>query len=131
HPELRIPADLPENISRDMAFVLSTSEHYKTHYPALLSDTRIWLPIDFSFVFKASDCAGREATIGSSFSLAQELDNLNKRTWNARETELGNFAFEGSERGVPLEIAARLALALFQRHATLSVSHRLPMLLDW
>jgi hypothetical protein len=131
HPELRIPAHLPANMSEDMAIVLSTSEHYKTHYPTLLSDTRIWLPIDFSFFFRAPDCAGREVMIGSSFSLSRELDNLNKRTWNASEAELSNFAFEGSEKGVPLEIAARFALALFQRHAALSASHRLPMLLDW
>lgn len=131
HPELRIPADLPENISKDMAFVLSTSEHYKTHYPALLSDTQIWLPNDFSFVLKTPDCAGREVMIASSSSLVQELDDLNKRTWNASEEELSKAAFEGCENNVPLEVAARFALALFRRHAVLSVSHRLPMLLDW
>lgn len=131
HPELRIPADLPESISKDMALVLSTSEHYKTHYPALLSDTQIWLPIDFSFVFKAPDCAGREVMIGSSFSLLQQLDDLNKRTWNASEEQLRKVAFEGCEKRVPLEVAAKFALALFRRHAALSVNHGLPMLLDW
>lgn len=131
HPELRIPADLPENISKDMAFVLSTSGHYKTHYPALLSDAQIWLPVDFSFVFKAPDCAGREIMIGSSFSLIQELDDLNKRTWNVGEAQLNGGAVEGFETAVPLEVAAKFALALFRRHAALSVNHRLPMLLDW
>lgn len=131
HPELRIPADLSQSIAKDMALVLSTSEHYKTHYPALLSDTQIWLPTDFSFVFKARNCAGQEVMIGSSFSLLRELDDLNKRTWNASEEQLSKVAFEGCENRVPLEVAAKFAFGLFRRHAALSVNHRLPMLLDW
>ena len=130
HPNLRIPEVVPENLLKAPAFLLSTSEDFKTRYPALLSGAQIWFPADFSFVFKAPDCAGREVTFGSAIALARQLDELNKRTWNLDDAEANKAAIEGFEYGGPLEVGARFAFSLFRRHAAFSVTHQLPMLLQ-
>jgi hypothetical protein len=130
HPEFERPSSIPEHIDRDPAIKLSMNER-KTRYPALLFSTNFWLPVRLPFVFETVDVGGKKAVIGSSYSLEQELSELNQRTWKMSDDELDYFAREGCEKDSPLEVAARFAYTLFQRHARLSVTHRLPMLLDW
>jgi hypothetical protein len=131
HPELPIPKDLPKDFANDPAILRSMSRDSKTAYPALLSDAKFWLPARIPFVFEAPDASGNKSTIASSVSLAQELNELNRKTWKMNDSELDERAFDGCPAGSPLEVAARFGFALFRRHALLSVTHRLPMLLDW
>jgi len=131
HPELAIPKDLPKDFARDPAIQRSMGRDCRTAYPALLSDAKFWFPTRLPFIFEAPDASGNKAIIASSVSLAQELNELNRKTWNMNEAELDQCAFDGCPANSPLEVAARFAFALFRRHALLSVTHRLPMLLDW
>ena len=131
HPELRIPTALPDSVLEDAAYLLSTGEDSKTRYPALLSGAQIWFPTDFSFVFGAPDCAGREVKFASSISLTDQLEELNRRTWNFDQGVENAAEFQKPENDLPLERAARLGFGLFRRLSSLSARHRLPMLLDY
>jgi hypothetical protein len=133
HPELDRPRFIPkgDDFGKDPALTASMNTGGKTLYHALLSNAQCWLPARFSFVFNAADASGKDVTFASSYALAQELGELNRRTWNMTEEELNQCASEGCEYESPLETAARFGYALFQRHALLSVMRRLPMLLDW
>src|SRR5262249_13836508 len=131
HPELSIPSKLPQDFAKDPAISRSMRANCRTEYPALFSNAKFWLPARIPFVFEAPDASGNKTTIASSVSLAQELNELNRKTWNMNEAQLDQCAFDGCPAGSPLEVAARFGFALFRRHALLSVTHRLPMLLDW
>lgn len=131
HPQLRIPIAIPESLAADPGFSLSASEGFKTRYPDLLCGTQIWLPLDFSLAFKATDCAGRDVMIGSSVSLVRQLDELNRRTWNSAEAGEPDVVPTGFSGERSLEISAFSAFSQFRRCARLSLDHHLPMLLDW
>lgn len=131
HPGLTIPREIPEDLDKDSAIQRSMGADSQTSYPSLLSNAQFWLPARFPFVFEAPDASGKKVRIASSVSLAQELSELNRKTWNMNEAQLNQCAMEGCEAGSPLEGAARFGYALFRRHALLSVTHRLPFLLDW
>ncbi|HEY6307285.1 MAG TPA: hypothetical protein VI488_12595 [Candidatus Angelobacter sp.] len=131
NPQLPRPAMLPEDFGKDAAILRSMGTDSKTAYRSLLSNVQFWLPARLPFVFEAPGASGKKVTISSSVFLAQELNELNRKTWNMNESELDQCAFDGCEAGSPLEVAARFGFALFRRHALLSVAHRLPMLLDW
>jgi len=131
HSDLRVPTELPKDFAKDPAIQRSMGDNCRTVYQALLSNAQFWLPARFPFVFDAPDASGKKVTMASSVSLAQELNELNRKTWNLTDSELDQCAFDGCPAGSPLEVAARFGFALFRRHALLSVTHRLPMLLDW
>jgi len=130
HPKLERPKFLPKDFAKDPA-VKQSLNLGKTKYRALLSNVKFWLPVRLPLVFEAADAGGHKAVFASSYSLTQELSELNQQTWKMTDQELDYWAKKGCEYGSPLEVAARFAYALFQRHARLSVMHRLPMLLDW
>jgi hypothetical protein len=133
HPQFKIPVNFPEDkdFARDPAIDRSMGADSQTAYPSLFSNAQFWLPARFPFVFEAPDASGKKVRMASSVSLAQELSELNRKTWNMDESELDQCAMDGCEEGSPLEVAARFGYALFRRHALLSVTHRLPFLLDW
>jgi hypothetical protein len=131
NPKLQIPVELPKDFDKDPAIQRSMTTGSKTAYPALLSNAQFWLPARFPFVFDASDASGKKVTMASSVSLAQELNELNRNTWKMNDEEIDRCAREGCPAGSPLEVAAKFGFALFQRDALVSVTHRLPMLLDW
>jgi hypothetical protein len=131
HPGLRIPEEIPKEFDKDPAIQRSMGADSQTSYPSLLSDAQFWLPARFPFVFEADDASGKKVRMASSVSLAQELGELNRKIWNMDESELHECAREGCEANSALEVAARFGFALFRRHALLSVTHRLPFLLDW
>lgn len=60
----------------------------QTSYLSLLSNAQFWLPARFPFVFEAPDASGKKVRMASSVSLAQELNELNRKTWNMNEAEL-------------------------------------------
>jgi len=129
HPELHRPDHIPEDWTNDAAIQLSMGG--KTRYPALLSNVEFWLPVPFSIVFDADSPSGKKITMASSYALAQQLRELNDRTWKVTDSEMDHWTRQNFEYGAPIEEGARFAYALFQRHANLSVMHRLPMLLDY
>jgi hypothetical protein len=131
HPGLQIPVEIPKDFDKDPAIQRSMAADSQTSYPSLLSNAQFWFPVRFPFVFEAPDASGKKVRIASSVSLAQELNELNRKTWNMNEAELDQCAMDGCDAGSPLEMAARFGFALFRRHALLSVTHRLPLLLDW
>ena len=131
HPGLQIPQEIPKDFDKDPAIQRSMGADSQTCYPSLLSNAQFWFPVHFPFVFEAPDASGKKVRMASSVSLAQELSELNRKTWNMNEAELDQCAMDGCEAGSPLEVAARFGFALFRRHALLSVTHRLPLLLDW
>jgi hypothetical protein len=133
HPEFPVPASVPEDkdFAKDPAIDRSMGADAQTAYPSLFSNAQFWLPARFPFTFEAPDASGKKVRMASSVSLAQELNELNRKTWNMNELELDHYAREGCEAGSPLAVAARFGFTLFRRHALLSVTHRLPMLLDW
>jgi hypothetical protein len=131
HPGLQIPREIPKDFDKDPAIQRSMGAESQTSYPSLFSNAQFWLPARFPFVFEAPDASGKKVRMASSVSLAQELSELNRNTWNMNESELDQCAMDGCEAGSPLEVAARFGYALFRRHALLSVTHRLPFLLDW
>jgi hypothetical protein len=131
HTDLKAPAKIPKDFAKDPAIDRCMGGNAKTTYPALFSNAQFWFPISFRFSFDAPDASGNKVTMASSVALAQELNELNQKTWKMSDTELDECAFNGCEAGSALEVAARFGFALFRRHALLSVMHRLPMLLDW
>lgn len=85
----------------------------------------------FGFVFKTEDVGGNPVLVGSSVALFRQLEDLNRRTWQAGTDLVEKWAFDGSGNGAPLEPSARFAFALFLKLARHSVEQKLPMRLDW
>lgn len=131
HPEFVLPTELPTDFQSDRAYLASTAEEGKTCYPHLLRDVELWLPIDFSFTFESESITGDEITVGSSIELCRELDTLNKRTWNASDTQMDQWCVNGLTPDNSLEQTARMGLASILKLTRNSVKHRLPMLLDY
>lgn len=129
-PQLSRPIAHVEEWSEDPAYKACTADGFGSRYSHLY-DVELWLPCSFGFVFEAEHVGGNPVMVGSSVALSRQLDDLNRRTWQAGADLLDKWAFDGSEFGAPLEEGARFAFALFSRLAKHAVEHRLPMLVDW
>jgi hypothetical protein len=116
--------------STDAAYqaIRSLSDHA---YPHLIEDTEFWFPVDVPRPFDAVTILGDRVAIGSSSRLVQELELLNRRTWQATGPQIEEWRVEGADFGAPLEKSAQLGFAVFYELATLAVQHRLPMKLDY
>lgn len=128
--QLRRPADHIEDWSKDPAYRVISDPEAKARYPHLY-DVCLWLPCDFSFVFKTEDICGTEMVVGSSVALLRHLQELNARTWQADPETLRRWRRDSADYGSPLEIGARFAFAVFAELADEATRHRLPMRLDW
>lgn len=102
-----------------------------SRYRHLIADTELWIPADFAEPVTTKSILGQRITVGSSIRLLAELNDLNRRTWNADEEIRRQWRYDGAEYGAPLEISARFALAIFLDLAAESVRRRLPMKLDY
>jgi len=122
--------DAVEEWADDRAYRASTAQGFKSRYSHVY-DVALWLPCEFQFTFEAGFVTGTDMLIGSSIELCRQLDDLNQRTWNADESTLAEWRFDGADKKAPLETAARFAFALFKGLADESKKHCLPMLLDW
>lgn len=131
HRDLVRPTACVEDWTGDEAYGKSTSEDFKTEYPALLRNTEIWVPSDFKFTFAANDVSGKIVNFGSANALRDELADINARTWNADNATLAAWRREGAEHLAPLEIGARFAFAIFYDLANSAVEHQLVMKLDY
>ena len=131
HPEMRRPRDAVEDWTKDAALRRSADPDSGTAFPHLMRNVEIWLPHDLPFVFRAPDPAGHALHFGSSLALAEELAELNRRTWNADDAVLAQWRRDGSEHEAPLETGARFAFAIMTELARQAIAHRLIMKLDY
>ena len=131
HREMNRPAEYVEDLATDPAFLASTEDGFRSRYGQLLHDVEIWFPCDFEFTFRSPDPSGNQLTMGSSVTLAKQLKDLNDRTWRADGETLKAWRTEGAESQCPLEIGARFAFAIVVELAEQSVTHKLPMRLDY
>jgi hypothetical protein len=102
-----------------------------SRYRHLLADTEIWLPAEFETPFRTVGIPGEPLVVGSSPRLQGELRDLNSRTWQATDSQLSEWRYDGAEHGAPLETRARFAFSIFCTLAQRSVAARLPMKLDY
>jgi hypothetical protein len=131
HPKLQRPTECVEDLDEDPAYQFSSNLEFKTAYSQLLRDVEIWLPVDFPFTFGASDPVGNEVYIGSSVDLVRQLEDLNRRTWNADASTIAEWRREGAEHLAPLETGARFAFAIMLDLARAAAKHRLILKLDY
>jgi len=131
HPETRRATVAPDDWSTDPAYKLSIAPGFRSRYSQLISDTEMWLPVEFDFIFMAPDPAEKKMGIGSSSRLLKQLNDLNQRTWQAGESTLADWRRQGADHGAPLETSARFGFAIMFALATESVRHALPMKLDY
>lgn len=130
HPSIPQPQAATSHWDKDPAWQASTEEGYHSRFGQILTP-EYWLPSDFPFTFKAPDVTGTVVTFGSSQALLQQLTTLNNETLNGTEEDLSLWAYEGAGSGDPFVKSAQFGIAMFIRHARLSVEHRLPMKLDY
>jgi len=114
----------------DPAWKASTMEGFKSKYTAILHP-ELWLPCNFSFIFRAPDAAGNEVWIGSSVALLTQLRALNDATARGTREELALWRKENFEQGESFEKAAHFALAMFLELAEKSVLLAQPMKMDY
>jgi len=131
HPELERPTDFVEDWASDPAYQASSSAATGSIYGQLLDGVELWLPVDFSFTFGASDAAGNETAFGSCQELLRELEHLNQATWRADASQLAEWQRAGARYQSPLELGARFAFAVLWDLCRCAVLHRLPMKLDY
>jgi len=124
HPELPprevVSADWPD----DPAYQAASAPGAGSRYRQLLTP-ELWLPCRFEFTVRTQDLTGEEVELGSSVALLDQL-----RLLSARHHLAGRPA-EPSAHGHSLPAAAGTGLAVLLRLAERSVSHQLPMKLDF
>ncbi|HXY33098.1 MAG TPA: hypothetical protein VEI07_02660, partial [Planctomycetaceae bacterium] len=131
HPTLPRPQDCVEDWTTDPAFRRSADLNFKTEFSQLLRGVEIWLPHDFSFTFRAADPVQNAVCFGSSVALCEQLDELNRRTWNAEEATLAQWRWDGAEPRAPLETGARFAFSIMAELSREAVTHHLILKLDY
>lgn len=109
----------------------AVSVDLKSRYRHLVSNTQLWLPVDFADPIGTYGVTGDAITVGSSVQLMRELEELNRRTWSAGDAQISQWRLDGAEYGAPLEVSAHFAYAIFYELARESVRRRLPMKLDY
>jgi hypothetical protein len=133
HPDLQRPEQVDlDQVEDDAALRASTADGFRSRYRQLLDPgLELWLPCVFGFTFRARDLAGNEVGIGSSVTLLEQLRDLADRALRAAPEDLARWRHEGAEYEGPFERTARFGLAVMLELAEKSVTHRLPMKLDY
>lgn len=131
HPTLRRPAVLAEEWDNDAALMRSNAAGFRSRYSHLVRNVELWLPPPFEFTFEGEDVDGRRVVIGSSVALRRQLDELNRATWQASATVVGQWSREPPPEGAALELCARYAFALLLDLSGQAVENGLPMKLDY
>lgn len=127
HPELPRPHDAVAEFDEDPAY--KASSNLSSRNDQLLSG--LWLPGGYSFSFEVSTITGLETFGGWNQLLLEQLTKLNGRTWDASDSMIAEWRWNGVEDGAPLEDQAKYAFAVFLKLARKSVAHDLPMILDY
>lgn len=151
HPDLPLPAEVPESWVDDPAYQRSIVREFKSRFRTIL-EPQLWLPTEFPFVFEAPTLVSEDKTcIGSAFTLKQQLDDLHAQTSDKlqqlksigptgppspkREGLFGALR-RGKKRepeppNAGLAETAAFGLQLFRDLATKACEHRLPILLHF
>jgi len=124
HPELPAPAEVSADWPDDPAYQASSAQGAGSRYQQLLTP-ELWLPCRFAFTVRTQDVTGEEVELGSSVALLDQLELL------ADRYRLDGRPPAAGENGHSLSAAAGNGLAVLLRLAARSVSHRVPMKLDF
>ena len=124
HPELAVPATVSADWPDDPAYQAASATGARSRYEQLLTP-ELWLPCSFGFVVRSQDVTGEEVQIGSSVALLDQLELLRARCG------LDGHAAGPGGTDRRLATTATAGLAVLLRLAERSVSHRLPMRLDF
>jgi hypothetical protein len=123
HPELPPPALVSADWPDDPAYLASSARGAGSRYQQLLTP-ELWLPCRFAFTVRIQDVTGEEVELGSSFALLDQLKLL------AARYRLNGQPPDATDDH-SLSAAAGNGLAVLLRLAERSVSHRVPMKLDF
>ena len=129
-PEHPRPQHATAHFDKDGSFQSLAAQEFRCPFSQMF-EVEVWLPCPFPFTFRAADLSGNEVRFGSSVTLLQQLRQLNNESFRADAETLARWKFDGAGSQDTFEHTARFGLAMFLRHAQLSVEHRLPMKLDY
>jgi hypothetical protein len=124
HPELPPPEAVSADWPDDPAYQAASAPGAGTRYRQLLTP-ELWLPCRFEFTVRTQDITGEEVELGSSVALLEQLRLLSARY------HLDGRPAQPSADGHTLAAAAGTGLAVLLRLAERSVSHQVPMKLDF
>jgi hypothetical protein len=124
HPELPSPAVVSADWPDDPAYQAATARGASSRYQQLLTP-ELWLPCRFAFTVRTQDVTGEEVELGSSVALLEQLERL------AARYRLDGQPVDPGGDGHSLAAAAGNGLSVLRRLAARSVSHRVPMKLDF
>jgi hypothetical protein len=124
HPELPSPTVVSADWPDDPAYQAASAPGAGSRYRQLLTP-ELWLPCRFEFTVRTQDLTGEEVQLGSSVTLLDQLRLLSARH------HLDGRPADPSADGHSLSAAAGSGLAVLVRLGERSVSHHLPMKLDF
>jgi hypothetical protein len=124
HPELPPPAVVSADWPDDPAYLAASAPGAGSRYRQLLTP-ELWLPCGFEFTVRTQDLTGEEVELGSSVALLDQLRLLSTRH------HLDGRPPDPSADGHSLSAAAGSGLAVLLALAERSVSHQVPMKLDF
>jgi hypothetical protein len=124
HPELPPPEAVSADWPDDPAYQAASAPGAGSRYRQLLTP-ELWLPSPFEFTVRTQDLTGEEVELGSSIALFDQLRLLSARY------HLDGQPPDRSADGHALPAAAGNGLAVLLRLAERSVSHQVPMKLDF
>jgi hypothetical protein len=130
-PSLRCPSRVPSDYGKDPAYIASNTKGFTSSVGQLIHEVEIWLPAPFAFTFRAAHLGEGDIGLGSSFTLLDQLRNLNARTWQLSAAALGDLLTAGLAKDASLEAAARFGYAVVEKLAVASTEGRVPMKLDY
>lgn len=129
-PHLMRPIVVPKDPTPDEAYAELAATGFNCRFSQLF-EVELWLPERFDFRFNAEDLVGNDIVFGSSPMLLEQLHALNAETFRASAADLARWRTEGIDEAESLESSARFGLAVMLRLAEYSVTHRVPMRLDY
>jgi hypothetical protein len=124
HPELPPPAQVSADWPDDPAYQAASAPGAGSRYHQLLTP-ELWLPCRFGFTVRTRDITGEEVELGSSVALLDQLELLSARL------RLDGPPPDLAADGHSLAAAAGNGLAVLLRLAERSVTHQVPMKLDF
>lgn len=131
HPDMTMPAVLPENWVDDPALAASLADGPDCRYKHIVRNVELWIPLDFPFTLRSEDAAGNERELGSTVQLLRDLDRLNAETWGADPDALAQWRQGFCKVGDPIEVTAKAGFGIFRHLAHWAVQNHMPMILDY
>jgi len=149
HPELDLPAILPDVLEDDPAYI-ATSENYFNSTIAIL-ECHMFLPSEENFMFLEHDAVGVERVITSTANLAQALDQINRFYWQASADQIVEWLRRGpagadtvieietgklmpNEKVLPsgksFQQSAQFGFSIYNEALSFSRTHNVPIMTD-